>query len=224
MDQPEAASKNIRKIISDITQSMHSKKEELRKSITDLKDLLKTQTHEFTEEHSKLIGLFDEINRDSQTLNTKKTLLRKSLDKEESELEKLERENQDFIAQLNDLEELNRSLNERKTEFEEKFKILKAKSINMKDRLQIKTRDQKNLNEAYKKYLGIEFLKLRDNVIKIQFNNFTSDCYCILDFSCSECVSECFPELNLEKLNYLFKEKSFYQFIKCLRDQFKQKM
>lgn len=225
MDNPEAASKNIRKIIGDITQSMQTKREELKKNITDLKELYNSQIKDSCEEHSKLLCLFEEINRDSQSLNTKKALIRKSLDKEDSEIQKLDSENQDFVLQLTDLETLNKSLKERKAEFDEKFKILQTKSRNMKERIQIKTKDQKSLNEAYKKYLGIEFLKLKENVIKIQFNNFGGDCYCILDFNNEECVSECFPDLNIEKLNYLFKErKSFYEFIKYLRNQFKQKM
>lgn len=225
MDQPEAASKNIRKIINDITQSIQSSKEELKKSIAALKESHITRSRTASEEHANLISLFEEINRESQALNTRKALIRKSLDKDEIELQKLDKENQEFQKQMKDLESLNRNLKDKKEELSEKYKILQSKSSSMRERLQAKTKDQKSLNEAYKKYLGIEILKLRENVIKIQFNNFGSDYHCILDFSQEDCVSECFPEMNVERLNYLFKEgKSFYEFVKYLRDQFKQKM
>lgn len=224
MDQPEAASKNIKKIINDISQSLQAKKEELKRTITALKDRHSSQVKEASNENSNLISLFEEINRESVALNSRKNLIRKSLDKEETELIKLDKENQEFLAQMNELEALNRSFKERKDEFDEKFKVLQSKNQNMRERLQIKNKDQKSINEAYKKYLGLEIVKIRENVVKIQFNNFSSDYYCVLDFTRDDCVSECFPDMNLERLNYLFKErKSFYEFIKYLRDQFKQK-
>lgn len=225
MDQLEPVSKNIRNILDEISQSIQMKFDNLKKDIQNLKKRQMEQNRDFSLQNSALLTVFEEANRDSQTLTNRKTLLKKSIEKEEIDLIKLDKENQEFQQQLDDLERINLTLNENKRELIEKHRMLTVKLKQLKERSSSKEIEHKESNELYKKFLGIEILKVKDNAIKIVYKNLGTECYIVLDFSKDETVTESLPELNIEKMNYLFKEKkSFYEFVKYIREQIKQKL
>lgn len=225
MDQLEPVSKNIRNILDEISQNLHMKFDNLKKDIQHLKKKQMEQNRDFSLQNSALLSVFEEANRDSQALTNRRILLKKSLEKEETDLVKLEKENQEFQKQLDDLESVNLTLNENKQELLEKHRMLVVKLKQLKEKSSSKAIKYKEFNDLYKKFLGIEISTVKDNVIKISYKNLGTECYIILDFSKEETVTESLPELNIEKMNYLFKErKSFYEFVKCVRDQIKQKL
>lgn len=225
MDRPEAVSKNIKKILNDIAQNLQTKLEGFKKDVEDLKKKQMMQGREFAIQNSALLSAFDEANRESQSLTNRKHLLKNSIDREESDLSRLEKENTEFQKQVDELEGVNRTLRERKQDAEEKYKMLLLKLQQIKGRAQSKEKEHKELNESYKKFLGLEITKVKENSIKISYKNLGSDCYVVLDFAADEIVVESLPELNLEKLNYFLKERAnFYEFVKYVRDQMKQKL
>lgn len=225
MDQPEAASKNIRKILNDIWQSLQLKMENLRKDVADVKRKQQEQCRDFSIQSSTLLAAFEDANREAQSLVNRKVMLRKSLEKEETDISRLDKENQEFQRQADELEALNRSLKERRLDIEEKHKVLLLKLQQLKGKVELKESEHREMNEAYKKYLGLDITKIKDNVVKISYNNLGSECYIVLDFTNDDCVAESMPEVNIDKLNYLFKEKrNFYEFVKCMRDQLKQRL
>lgn len=225
MDQPESTSKNIRKILSDISRNLQTKMETLKKDVLELKRMQQEQARDFSMQSSALLGVFEDVSRESQALTTKKAMLRKSLEKEEADLARLERENQEFQKQADNLEALNRGLRERSEEVEEKHRMLQQKLRQLREKAELKENEHRETNIAYKKYLGLEIAKVKDNVVKISYGNLGHECYIILDFTTGDCVAESQPEVNIEKLNYLFKEKkNFYEFVKRVRDQLKQRL
>lgn len=225
MEEAEATSKNIRKILDDISYNLQKKLESLRKDALELKQKYQDQQRDFSIQNSSLLTAFDDLNREAQSLANKKIMLRKSLDKEETDLEKLDRENQEFQKQMDELEVLNRSLKEKKQEVEDKYKMLLLKSEQLRGKAEFRENEHREMNEAYKRYLGLEIIKMRENAVKISYGNLGTECYVIMDFTNEDCVVESLPEVNLEKLNYLFKEKkSIYEFIKCARGLLKQRL
>ncbi|ELA41986.1 uncharacterized protein VICG_01003 [Vittaforma corneae ATCC 50505] len=225
MDQSEATSKNIRTILNDIWQNLQSKHENLKRDAADLKRKQQDQCRDFSIQNSALLAAFEDSNREAQSLINRKVMLRKSLEKEEADIGKLDKENQEFQRQADELEVLNRSLRERRQDVEEKYKMLLLKSQQLKGKAELKENEHKEMNEAYKRYLGLEIVKIKENVVKISYNNLGSECYMVLDFTNEDCVTGSVPEINIDKLNYLFKEKrNFYEFVKCVRDQLKQRL
>jgi hypothetical protein len=212
------SSKNIRKIINDLNQSILSKKEELRKNTLLLKDKFLNKNKESNLENNNLIKLYEELNEENSNLNNKKNLIKKNLEREEQELLKINKENLELENNIKELETINCKNVEIKRDLIEKLNKIRNLNANLKN----KNRNL-NSNELYKKYLGIELIKIKENVIKLEFNNFNSDSFVILDFTREDCVIECCPEINIERLNYLIKDKSFYEFVKYLREQFKAK-
>lgn len=225
MDPAEAATKNLRNIVKDVTEKLHVKSDELRRMAVQLKERHSSRSRARSEEHAKLLNAFEEGNRLGQGLIGKKNLLRKSLDKEEIDLLRAERENQELMNHLTELEIANKALLERRIDAEEKSKSLATKCRQLKERVESKYKEQKSANDTFKVYLGLDIARIKENMIKIIFNNLGIECYMVIDFSLKDCVSECHPELCLEKLNYAFKEKkSFYEFIKYARGQLKQRI
>lgn len=225
MDQIEPVSKNIKKIVEEITQNLQTKFDSLKRDLLNLKKRQQEQTRDFSLQNSALLAVFEESNRESQTLASRKILLKKSIDKEKFDLIKLEKENQGFQQQLEELENVSAGLKERKLEALEKHRLLTVKLQQLKGKALTKETEHKGSNELYKRFLGLEMVRIKDNVVKIIYKNLGSECYVILDFSSEETVTESLPDLNLEKLNYLFKEKkNFYEFVKCVRDQMKLKL
>ncbi|KAM0680415.1 hypothetical protein GINT2_001475 [Glugoides intestinalis] len=225
MEQSEAASKNIRKILNDIERSIQTKFDVLKKDVAELKKRELEQQIDFSIQSSILLSSFDEVNRESQSFNNRRAPLKESIEQEDFDVSKLEKENEEFRKQVNDLDNENRDLKEKKQDVEEKYKLLLLKSQKLREKMRNKKDVHQTLNEGYKKFLGLEISKLKENTIKISYENLGSECYIVLDFSTEECVTETLPELNVEKLNYLFKEKkNFYEFVKCVREQLKQKI
>lgn len=225
MDPAEAATKNLRNIVKDVFERMHARFDEFRRMVVQLREHHSSRSRMRAEEHARLLSAFEETSRLGQSLANRRNLLRKSLDKEEVDLLRAERENQELLDHLEELETANKILLERRIDGEEKSKSLATKCRQLKERMESKHREQKSVNDTFKVYLGLDISRIRENMIKIMFNNLGIECYVIIDFSQKDCVSECHPELSLEKLNYAFKEKkSFYEFIKYTREQLKQRI
>jgi len=225
MDQAESTSKSIQRILSDISKNLQSKMENLKKDVLELKRMQQEQARDFSMQSSSLLGVFEDLNRETQALMARKSMLRKSLEKEEGDLARLERENQEFQRQADDLEILNRGLKEKHEEVREKYRMLQQKLQQLRGKAEVKENEHRETNSAYKKYLGLEIAKVKENVIKIAYNNLGHECHVILDFTNGDCVAESQPEVNIDRLNCLFKEKkNFYEFVKRVRDQLKQRL
>lgn len=225
MDDSDSTTKNIRKILNEVSKSLQVKMDVLKRDVADLKRMQQEQERDFSMQSSALLGVFEDLNRETQVLTTRRTMLKKSLDKEEVDLVRLERENQEFQKQVDGLEALNRSLKEERDEAEEKHRILQQKLQLLRSKTKLKENEHKGVNMTYKKYLGFDIIRVRDNVVKIVYYNLGHECYITLDFTNQECVVESQPEVNLDKLNYAFKEReNFYEFFKRVREILKQRL
>jgi len=225
MDQTEAASKHIKNIIRDISENLQSKTEEFRALAMRFKEKYLLKTRNYSSEQAKLTQSLEDEAAIEQGLNSKKDLLKQSLEKEEIDLAKLDKENQELVDHIKSLEHTNKGLLEKQIDAEDKGKNLDLKCRTLKERNDIKFMQQKVINDKFKQFIGLDIIKVKDNIVKIVFSNLEHNCYVVVDFSRTDCVSETQPELNLEKLNYAFKEKAnFYEFVKFVREELKQKV
>lgn len=225
MDPMGAATKNLRNIVKDVSEKLHARSDELRRMVAQMREHHSSGSQRRSEEHAGLLRVFEESSRMGQGLGSKKSLLRRSLDKEEMDLLRIERENQELQDHLAELEAANKKLLEQRIDMEEKSRSLTAKCKQLKERIESKCKEQKGVNDSFKVYLGLDIVRMKENMIKIMFSNLGTECYVIIDFSLGDCVSECHPELSLEKLNHAFREKkNFYEFVRYAREQLRQKM
>lgn len=236
MESHESSSKNIKNLLKEIEENLLDKFNKLKKSAADLREKRQTVSLLCAEQNLKLLNSFEAADRESNSFSNKKANLRKALDKEEADLMTLTRENDELLYNLSVLESNNKMLKERLSEAEENLnkKIMRLNIL--KQKKQSKMDEQQVLNEYYKKYLGIEISSVRENVLKIQFTLIPSGCYIIIDFNENsadvECnkssfgsVIECLPDINLDQVNFAFKEKkNIYEFLKHMRSVFLQKM
>lgn len=223
MDQTEATTKNLKNITKDVLKCLIERSEEFKSSIKKFKENYFNKINKFSADEAVLRSTLENEKIIEENLSSKILLIKKSLEKEEADITKLDSENDILKDQIKELENTNKFLLEKLIDIEEKEKHLKSKCKQLRDRKENKIKEQKLINNLFKLYFGLDIIKLKEDVIKIIFYNLGCECYVIIDFSQNESVSECHPQINLEKVNYAFKEKkNFYEFIKFIREQLKQ--
>lgn len=225
MEKSESPIKHLKCIVKDVTECLQSKAEGIKTSLIQYKEAFSLTQRELMNENSHLNAKLREVQGLESTLLNKKDLLVQSIENEEKDLLKAEKENRELIEMTKTLEASNKNLLERQIDAEEKLKTLSAKCKMMREKAEVKSKEQKNINDMFKIFFGMDIIKIKENIIKILFTNLETECFVIIDFSRFDCVSETFPELNLEKLNYAFNESpSFYEFVKLVRTQLKSKL
>lgn len=225
MDQVEATSKHLKNMIKEVNENLQNRIEEFKAMIRKLKENISSSQRAYQNEKTRLIHELEDEQRLEKSLIAKKEIIRASLEKEHADLFKLEKEYEELVDHVNNLENTNRNLLESQIDAEEKNKTLNLKCKVLKEKNELKHKQQKCLNDNFRHFLGIDIVKIKEDLVKIVFNNLEASCYVLIDFSKEECVSETHPELSLEKLNFMFKEKgSFYEFIKYVREELKRKI
>lgn len=225
MDQTEATVKNLKQIAKEVMEGMKKRTDEFKKSLVKFKEINSRKMASSASDRAKLMSAHDDQVFLDQALNSTLLSTRNAIEKEEYDIQKLENEQASLLRHVNELENSNRNLLEKIIDTEDKESQLQNKIKQLKDKKDNKMKDQKEHNDLFKLYLGLDIQKLKENTIKIIFNNMGTECYVVMDFSLTDPVCECLPELNLEKANYSFKEEeNFYTFVKYIRTQLKQNM
>lgn len=219
----EQGSNTIRQLSKEIGDNINKKIGDLKRKINALREKMNHQERMNAEEHFKLTKAVEEAKELNHCLIGRRTALQQHNIKDEEEIKRLEKDNQDLNNQIKELQVINKTLNDKVTELNEKYNGLFSKYSYNKEKYDTKIKQQKDLNHNYRTILGINMIRIRDNCIKVIFYNLPSECYVLIDFNNPDCVIECNPVISLEKLNFIFKEaKCFYKFIKYIRGEFKK--
>lgn len=222
MEQVEPTTKNLKNISKDVLNGLIARSEEIKTLSTNFKEHYHIKINKFTAEKTRLQAELSketlQIEADTEIIK----IMNKSLEKENLELAKLDSENQHLAEQIRIIESTNKNLLEKLIDVEEKEKYMKIKCKQLKDKKESNMKEMKIVNDLFKKYFGFDVIRLKEDSLKIVFNNLECECYVIFDFSQVESVIECYPQMNLEKINIAFREKkNFYDFAKYIRNLLK---
>lgn len=224
-DHKGSSARAIRKLADEISSNLCSKLERLKIRINEIRETQMLQERRSQLEIGRLTKLLEESRTKNLTEINRRQELQELLAADEEELSRLEAENQTLQSQVKELLSTNRKLAGRKEEGEQRLSALVSRLQAMKAKHESNLEMQKRLNQEFRTFLGVDILRARDKTLKIVFSHLGVESYVIIDFNKESCVDECVPELNLEKLNFMFKEgNDFYKFIKFVRTEIKKKL
>lgn len=221
----ESASKTIKSMADEIIKSINSKTKELRLKITAHKQKDKNERRISAEENTKILKQLEEGRRKYEARNKKRDVLQDRLEKDSTELARLENENGRLEEQLKELQMAHGILSERCAELQNKHRQLESQYSLLKHKHEEQSKMVLDENRNYRTYLGIDIVKLKNDFVKLAFNNLGTDCHVIFNFKDEPSVSSCIPDLGVEKLDFMFKEiGDFYLFVKTVREEFKKRL
>jgi myosin heavy subunit len=152
--------------------------------------------------------------------------LRSEIEQDEAELRASEGEKHELLNQIKELEMNNANLkdvyNEKKSRgdgLSRKLAMIEAKGKQKEEAVRKKV-------ELYRRYLGVDIVPVKEDVIRIVFGGMCADeeieCSVLLDLSSESPVVETFPQIyTLEALNHIFRRHSnFHEFLKTVRSEF----
>lgn len=219
------SSKAIKQLQKDIIENLRTKLSYLKTKINKLKDSYAIIERSSSEEIAKARKKLQILKETNTVLKNNKKKLEEAIKRDLIEKQKMNEKYLQMGTELKDLLEINSFKNKTKNELIENLKIMNGKYLILKNKYETTDKQQAEINTNFRKYLGLDIVCIKENKLKIGFNNLEAECYFIIDFGEKECVIECVPEMNLEKQNFIFKEiGDFYKFIKIMRNEIKQKL
>ncbi|KAI5150031.1 hypothetical protein ENBRE01_1259 [Enteropsectra breve] len=224
-ENQEIAVATIKKLAKEIQDNLSGGATEIKGSFLRLGEKSAVAKSRIQEERARLEKTSEHVKAANQALIQRRHAIEQSIQNDAAEMQQLEDENINFEKQHGVLTLLNKTLSERKNELTEKYANLNSRYSTLKAKRDLKLKEQHTINQHYKTFLGLDIHRVRDHCIKIVFSHFSTECSTTIDFNREDCVIECMPELNLERLNFAFKEKGcFYKFAQYLRNEFKKAM
>lgn len=221
----EGSTKIVRNMVGDIMESLKDKIALLKNRVDKAREQHFLHERQEAKEVTKLTRMLEAAKETNRTLRERQELIHQAIAGDELELNKLDTQNQNIQAQLKELQMYYKNLTDKKAEETDKISTLNARYQILKNKHDAKAREQLPINQNYKTYLGIDISRIRDSHLKITFYNLGAECYVIIDFDRQDCVTMCVPELNLERLNFIFREGvDFYKFIRLVREEMQQKL
>lgn len=223
-EHDDSASRATKRMVANITENFNSKTNELRQRVAQLNKLQAQESLRMSGDISRLNKVLEDCKAENHALLARRQAIQSMKEQDATELSRLDTENTGLQAQVRDLSAANLKLKDRKAECDQRLQGLQSRLQAVRTKHDAKISKQKLVNEKYKKYLGIDVYRLKDHVLKIEFMNLEVDSYIIVDFNSDLHITECVPELSLEKLNFMFNEGGdFYEFIKFVRKEFQHK-
>lgn len=221
----ESASKTTKNILKELSETLKSNINSLKRRTGHLRETYMLQERNDVEELSKLKKTLESMKETNQMLMNKHRNIKEAIEEDLVEHKKMEDRYQHVEIQLKDLQTAYSVNMITEQELTEKLSMIQAKYQILKNKYETKKNQQLAINHNFKIFLGLDIFSMRENTLKIVFNNMGAECNVIIDFDKKESVSQCVPELNLERLNFIFKEgMDFYKFIKIIRDEIKRKL
>ncbi|ADM12611.2 chromosome segregation protein Spc25-like protein [Encephalitozoon intestinalis ATCC 50506] len=170
----------------------------------------------------------NEMKERNERLVDERNGLRLRIEQDVRDLRASEDEKHELVNQIRELEMGNLNLKE---VFREKKSIENAFTKKM-ELVSERSRQREVLMEAkaewFRRYLGMDIIPVRENVIKIVFSRIcpedSVECFVTLDLSLEGPVVDLFPRMyDLEKANNLFREHSnFHDFLRTVRREFRR--
>lgn len=224
-EHDDSPTKTIRRLVKEISENLSVKTNNLRRQAARMREDHVLHERRACEEVVRLSRMLEELKASNQTLINRRQAIQDIIRKDEEELARIEGENESLQVQLKELQHLNKKFGDARGESEDKYGGLQARYQSLKSKYDAKMREQKLVNHNFKTYLGIDIFRIKDRALKIVFHNLGAECYVIIDFSMGDCVSECVPDLNLERLNFMFREGGdFYRFIRFVRAEIRKRL
>lgn len=218
----------IKKIMNEIIDDLKENLDVYRTHAINVKRQISKDKQESEVLVQTMSSTINEMKEKNERMIDRRNVLRKKIEEDEKEIKEWEEEKLDLIDQIKELEI---NLNSLKSTYKEK----KSKAENLLRKSQMITHKNKLRDdefsikaEYFKKYLGINIIPIREDIIKIVFSRVYTDdlveCYVIMDLSSESPVTETYPQLyDIDKVNCIFKEYSnFHEFIKTMRNEFKK--
>ncbi len=219
------ASKTIKHMQDEILENIRERLAVLKRKFGESRESYFLQERNNTEAIVKGRRKLEDLRSINKLLTTKKSKLEEEIRKDELEKQKAAEKFQQMEAELNILSEINTAKQKLRSDLFESIQTLNAKYLIQKNKFDTSDKHQMEINSRFRKFLGLEIECIKENKLKIGFNNLGVDCYFIIDFNSKDCVTECVPEINIERANFLFKEiQDFYKFIKTMRNEIKSKL
>lgn len=226
MSETTDNSKNIESIIQSTMKDLSEQKEYVEKSLRELKRRIKKEQFDLESQRDRLereIASQKELNL---KLIEERNSINRLIEDDDETIKTLEKECASLREQTEKNEIMFNELLEVCGEKESKIEDLKKK-INSMEKIKKEKEDSLcNSVDEYRKYLGIDFKIVKDNILKIVFNKTCRDdnfeCYIILDLSDGYNIIEIYPKVaSIEKFNYMLKrDTSFFELVKIIRKEF----
>ncbi|KAF9763330.1 Kinetochore protein Spc25 [Nosema granulosis] len=219
-------SKNIENIIQGTIADLNEQKEYVEKSIRELKRRIKkeqfdseTQRDRLEREVAKQRELNSKLIEERNSINLLIEEDDEAIKTLESECASLREQTEKNEIMLSELAEI---CEEKKSKIEDLKKKISSMEKIKKEKEDLLSHDV----DQYRKYLGIDFKIVKDNILKIVFNKTCRDdnfeCYIILDLSEGYNIIEIYPKVaNIEKFNFMLRrDTSFFELLKIIRKEF----
>ncbi|AFM99385.1 hypothetical protein EHEL_111110 [Encephalitozoon hellem ATCC 50504] len=170
----------------------------------------------------------NEMRERNERLVDERNALKSRIEQDTKDLRASEDEKHELVNQIRELEMSNRDLKEVFREkkgienaFVKKMELVSERNKQREALMEAKT-------ECFRKYLGMDIIPVRENVIKIVFSRIcpedSVECFVTLDLSVEDAVIDLFPRMyGLEKANGVFREcGNFHDFLVAVRREFRR--
>lgn len=150
-------------------------------------------------------------------------MIKKTTENEKKELMKIKNENSNLNNLFYEYENSKTKLSSLIDEMEKRLHSLQLQKKNEMRKNEISGNKLSVEVSKYRRLLGINIVRMYDNVIKIEFSNFNATDfrgYVVIDFKDdNECVCEIYPDvIALDKINQILNQSdNFYMFLKKVR-------
>jgi predicted RNase H-like nuclease (RuvC/YqgF family) len=217
---------NIESIIQGTLNDLCEQKEYVEKSIRELKRRIEFEQCELKNQKDKINKEIEDQKEINQKLIEERNSINLLIEDDDKTINTLEKECSDLRDRIEKNEIIYEELVESCKEKKNKIEDLKKKIYSME---KIKKEKEEALGlevNEYRKYLGIDFKIVKDNILKIVFNKTCRDenfeCYIVLDLTDGYNIIEVYPKvLSIEKINFMLKkETSFFDLLKTIRKEF----
>ncbi|KAI4291305.1 hypothetical protein PAPHI01_0579 [Pancytospora philotis] len=221
----DSAAKAVRKLAADVSENMTNRVNDLKRKFARMNETQGLEERRLNGEVLRLTKMLEDLRAQTHTLIERRASVQGIREKDVQELARLEADNQQLQAQIEGLAQTNARLLELKADAEGKRDSLQTKLLVMRKKHEAKITELKSAGESYRRYMGIDISRVKDRALKLEFFYLGAECYLVIDFSTGGAITDCVPELNLEKLNYMFKEGGdFYEFIRSVRNEFRMRV
>lgn len=224
-EHDDSPTKTIKRLVKELSENLNGKTSSLKKQTAKIREDHMLHERKACEELARLNKTLEELKISNQALINRRQTIQDIICRDEEELAKIEGENESLQGQVRELQLSNKKFSDSKNESSDKHNNLQARYQALKNKYDTKIKEQKSMNHNFKVYLGVDIFRVKDKTLKIVFYNLGVECYVIIDFNKEECVGECVPDLNVERLNFMFKEGGdFYKFIRFVRAEIRKKL
>ncbi|AFN84093.1 chromosome segregation protein Spc25-like protein [Encephalitozoon romaleae SJ-2008] len=228
MEHTAANAEKIRGVMDGIINDLEGYLEMFRNHARFLRGRISRDKQEGEVLLQTVTSTLNEMRERNERLVDERNALKSRIEQDTKDLKASEDEKHELMNQIRELEMNNLDLKE---VFQEKKGIENA-FVKKMELIFERNKQREALMEAkaewFKRYLGMDIIPVRENVIKIVFSRIcpedSVECFVTLDLSMEDAVIDLFPRMyDLEKANGVFREcRSFHDFLAVIRKEFRR--